>query len=140
MNTALAITAFALAVWGWIVIDKWWLTRQLEEAFRGRVSLSDGDFYAKYYSTSGIGFSVIVGVRQVLADELNIDASRIVPSDSFSNKLAFLLRRDDMVDVSIVETLEKRFRISIPDAQAAQAKTVHDVISLVHTKVIAAAP
>ncbi len=41
-----------------------------------------------------------------------------------------------MVDVTLVEALEKRFRIVISDKEAEDTKTVHDVITFVHRKTL----
>ncbi|WP_020162866.1 acyl carrier protein [Methyloversatilis discipulorum] len=136
MNTALGISVLALTVGVWFFFEKRRVDTQFENTFRGRESLSDDDFYAAFYQDSGISREVVTGVRQVLADELQVDVSRMIPGDDFSRNLRFLLESDSMVDVTLVEALEKRFRIVISDKEAEDTKTVHDVITFVHRKTL----
>ncbi|MGC4406595.1 acyl carrier protein [Methyloversatilis sp. MC4-4] len=136
MNTALGISVLALTVGVWFFFEKRRVDTQFENTFRGRESLSDDDFYAAFYQDSGISREVVTGVRQVLADELQVDVSRMIPGDDFSRNLRFLLESDSMVDVTLVEALEKRFRIAISDKEAEDTKTVHDVITFVHRKTL----
>jgi acyl carrier protein len=64
-----------------------------------------------------------------------LDAARLLPSDDFTGNLRFVWRGiDDWADVEIVEQLEKRFEISVSDSEAANCKTVSDLIYLVAGK------
>lgn len=136
MNTAIGIAVLALTVVVWLFFEKRRVDREFEDTFRGRESLSNDNFYAAFYQDSGISREVVTGVRQVLADELRVDVSRIIPGDDFSRNLRFLLDTDSMVDVALVEALEKRFRIAISDKEAEGTKTVHDIITIVHRKTL----
>ncbi len=138
MNTALAITVLALSVGAWLFFEKRRVDREFENTFRGRASLSDDDFYATFYQDSGISREIVTGVREVLAYELHVDVSRMIPDDDFSRHLRFLLDSDSMVDVALVEGLEKRFGIAISDKEAEDTKTVHDIITFVHRKTLSA--
>ena len=138
MNIALAIAVLALTVGVWFFLEKRRVFREFEKTFRGRESLSDDDFYTAFYQDSGISREIVTGVRQVLADELQVDVSRMIPGDDFSRNLRFLLDSDSMVDVALVEALEKRFRIAISDKEAEDTKTVHDIITFVHGKTLSA--
>lgn len=136
MNTPLGIAVLALTVGGWFFFERRRVDRELENTFRGRESLSNDDFYAAFYQDSGISREIVTGVRQALTDELQIDVSRIVPDDDFSRNLRFLLESDSMIDVALVEALERRFDISISDKEAEETKTVHDIITFVHGKTL----
>ncbi len=137
MNTALAIATIALVV-AWVLLERRRVGHEFEETFRGRASLSDDDFYGKFYEGSGVSREVIAGVREVLAHELQVDVSRMAPDDDFSRNLRFLLDSDSMMDVALVEGLEKRFGIVISDREAENTKTVNDIIVLVHGKSLVA--
>ena len=138
MNTALGIAVLALIVGAWLFFEKRRVNREFENTFRGRRSLSDDDFYAKFYQDSGISREIVTGVREVLAYELQVDVTRMIPDDDFSCNLRFLLDSDSMVDVELVEGMERRFGIAISDKEAEDTKTIHDIITLVHRKTLPA--
>lgn len=134
MNSAIGIAAIILIAGIWHFHEKRRMNRMLEATFRDRESLSDDAFYAAFYKNSGVSLETVVGVRQVLAYELQIDVSRMIPSDDFSTNLRFILENDTMIDVALVEAIENRFKISISDNEAENTKTIHDLINFVHTK------
>lgn len=107
---------------------------QVERLFGGRPRLSKNDFFATYYQASGIAEDTIYGVQKVLEDELQLDTSRVVPADDLAGNLRVLVDSYSMVDVAIVEGLEKRFGITITDQEAERTRTVHEIIALVHSK------
>jgi acyl carrier protein len=133
MNAAL-ITLLVLAIVVWLYIEKRQVRSQVEATFRDRPHLSEDEFFAAHYQNSGIPRDVVVGVRKVLSDELQIDISRLTPSDDLSKNLRFLMDSYSMVDVAIVESLEMRFGIAISDSEAERTRTVDDVIRLIHQK------
>ena len=134
----LGIAIIALAVVVWIFFEKRRVDRQFENIFFGRSSLSDNDFYAAFYQDSGIPYELVAGVRKVLAEELHMDVSRLIPNDDFSRNLRFLLDNDSMIDVALVEGLEKHFNIAISDQEAENIKTVQDLIWFIHRKMLSA--
>jgi len=107
----------------------------LERTFAGRASLSADQFHQQNFEHLGIPRYVSVGVREVLAREIGADLNRVAPSDSFTGNLAFLLEGDGLVDVSIIEGLEKYFSLSISDSEAESMHTVEDIVRLVAEKV-----
>ncbi len=136
MNTMLGIAVLTLTVVAWLFFEKRRMKREIENIFRDRPSLSDNDFYAAFFQDSGISCEIVSGVREVLAEELNVDVTRMIPNDDFSCNLRFLLDNDSMIDVALIEGLEKRFKITILDKEAENTKTIHDIIALVHRKTL----
>ncbi|MCQ9379499.1 acyl carrier protein [Methyloversatilis sp. XJ19-49] len=138
MKTALGIAVLALTVGAWFFFERRRVDREFENTFCGRESLSNDDFYAAFYNDSGIAREIVTGVRQIIADELQFDVSRMTPVDDFSRNLRFLLDSDSMIDVALVEALEKRFEIEISDKETEDIKTVHEIITFVHGKTLSA--
>ncbi len=132
----LGIAVLTLTVVAWLFFEKRRMKREIENIFRDRPSLSDNDFYAVFFQDSGISCEIVSGVREVLAEELNVDVTRMIPNDDFSGNLRFLLGNDSMIDVALIEGLEKRFKITILDKEAENTKTIHDIIALVHRKTL----
>lgn len=134
MNIAIGISCLALTVGLWFFFETRRINREFEFAMHGRDALSAENFYARFYGNSGIPFDTVAIVRQVLEDELQVDVSRFVPTDDFSRNLRFLLDSDSMMDVAIVEGLEKCFGISISDEEAIVTLTLDNIVNLVHKK------
>lgn len=136
MSTVLGVAALALVVGVWLFFERRRVDQKIENTFGGRAALSDDDFYAAFFHNSGMSRVTVAGVREVLADELDMDVSRMIPDDDFSRNLRFLLDNDSMTDVALVEGLEKRFEISISDTEAERTRTVRDLMMLVHEKTL----
>lgn len=96
--------------------------------------MSNKEFFATYYEKSGVSEDTVCGVRQVLEDEMQVDLSRVVPADDLAGNLAPLVDSYSMVDVAIVEGLERRFGIKISDQDAERTRTIGEIIELVHGK------
>lgn len=126
----------ALTVVIWLCFERHQMHRRVEAAFRGRTRLSVDEFFATYYQESVVPKEIVNGVLQVLGDELPVDISRVIPEDSFAGNLHFLLNSDSMIDVAIVERLEKHFGITISDQEAEHSCTVHDIIKIVQEKTL----
>lgn len=138
MKAVLGFVVLLLTVVVWLYFDKRLLRRQVEVVFKDRSHLSDDEFFATYYKESGIPKNIVSGVRWVLGDELQVDISRVIPTDDLAGNLHFLLTSDSMIDVAIVEGLEKRFGITISDQEAERTRTFHDIINYVHGKTVTA--
>lgn len=136
MKTMLGISVLILIVTAWLFFEKRRMNRDVENIFRDRPSLSDNDFYAAFFQDSGISCEIVYGVREVLAKELNVDVTRMIPNDDFSRNLRFLLDNDSMIDIALIEGLEMRFNITILDKEAENTKTIYDIIALVHRKTL----
>ena len=123
-----------------IVVILLWLqskrdAQKIERAFSGREFLSTEQFYDSYFREQGVPFHVVVGVRKVLAEQFDVDMSRLSAADDFSENLHFLWDFDSMADVEIILALEKQFGIQISDQEAEKAVTVRDIVNLVCEKI-----
>jgi acyl carrier protein len=108
---------------------------KIESVFSGRESLSTEQFYDSYFRDQGVPFHVVAAVRNILAEQFNVDMSRLSAADDFSENLHFLWDFDSMADVEIVQALEKQFGIQISDQEAEKAVTVRDIVNLVCEKI-----
>jgi acyl carrier protein len=108
---------------------------KIECAFSGREHLSTEQFYDSYFSEQGVPFHVVAGVSNILAEQFDVDMSRLSAADDFSENLHFLWDFDSMADVEIIQALEKQFGIQITDQEAEKAVTVRDIVNLVCGKI-----
>nr|WP_086939163.1 phosphopantetheine-binding protein [Thaumasiovibrio occultus] len=106
----------------------------LEHVFANRPALTGDEFYQHYFADTGVSQDVVVGILEILEQQLDIDLSRLAAEDDFSKNLAFLFDFDSMADVAIVVALEERFDIDISDKEAASAKSVNQIVRLIHKK------
>ncbi|HUF05161.1 MAG TPA: acyl carrier protein [Aridibacter sp.] len=113
------------------------LRRRVDQAFVGRAELDEQAFYDEYFSGNDIPFFVVQGVREILADELNVNLSRLSAEDDFGKNLSFFDDYDSLVLVEIVMRLEEEFQITIEDSEAENAQTVRDIVYLVSSNLSA---
>lgn len=107
----------------------------IEEAFAGRPRLSPQAFFDKYFSSSGIPFHVVTGVRRVFEEQLSTDFSRIADTDDFTANLGCLWKYWDGDDAGeLTMALEQEFKVKIPDAEADRMRTIRDVIGVIWNK------
>lgn len=66
-------------------------------------------------------------VRNVLSEELGIDADRIQMESNFIDDL----NADSLDIVDMIVELENRFDLSIPDEEAERIKTVGDAVEFI---------
>ena len=66
-------------------------------------------------------------IKQIIADELGIDESKIVPEASFVEDLG----ADSLAHVQLVMELEEKFGIEISDEEAQKIHKVQDVINYI---------
>lgn len=107
----------------------------VDKLFSGRQPLTPTDFYAQYFENQGVPFDVVMGVRQVLQEQLNADLSRLNAEDDFSKNLSYFFENDSMADVEIIVGLEKKFGIKIQNHEAENTHTIRQLVQLVARKV-----
>jgi acyl carrier protein len=110
--------------------------RKLEQIFAGRQPLPPKDYFARYFAESGAPEYIVVGVREVLEEQLGADLSRLSAEDDFSGNLKLFLDLDSMADVEIICALEKRFGIELTDQEAEAMRSIRDIVCTVQRKVL----
>ncbi len=119
--------------------DKYIISRKefeakMEEAFHGRPSLSPDEYYKAYFAKLGIPKDIPIRVRRIFEESFEADFSRLKDDDDFSKELRFFWDYDSMIDVEIVVSLEKEFKVDISDEEAAQMKTIRSIIETIWNK------
>ncbi|MCQ2615022.1 acyl carrier protein [Helicobacter pylori] len=71
-------------------------------------------------------------MRQVIAEQLEIDASQVTPEAKFVKDLGV----DSLDIVELIMALEERFGIEIPDEQAEKIVNVGDVMRYIEKQLI----
>ena len=74
---------------------------------------------------------IFAKVQTVVADKLDVDASKVTPEASFTNDLA----ADSLDVVELVMALEEEFDVEIPDEEAEKLQTVQSVVDYINTKI-----
>lgn len=69
-------------------------------------------------------------VRDVIVEQLGVDAAEVTPSAHFVNDLG----ADSLDTVELVMALEEKFGIEIPDQEAEKILTVAQAISFIESK------
>jgi acyl carrier protein len=70
---------------------------------------------------------ILVKVKEVIVDQLNVDEDDVVVEASFVDDLG----ADSLDIVELVMALEESFGISIPDEEAEGIKTVGDAVNYI---------
>ncbi len=74
-------------------------------------------------------------VQKIVADQLGVETSAVVPQASFQNDLG----ADSLDTVELVMALEEEFEIEIPDEAAEEILTVQSAVDYINNKVTASA-
>ena len=111
----------------------------LAAQFGSRPRMNAEEFFLAFFAHDDVPKEVVLGVRDVLEEVLESDLSFLHESDDFSKNLSFFWEFDSMANVELILALEKRFKITISDAEAENTKTVRDLIELVQAKTYVAA-
>ncbi len=69
-------------------------------------------------------------LKAVIAEQLGVDESRVVPEASFAEDL----EADSLDLVELIMTLEEQFGVEIPDEDAEKIATVKDATSYIENK------
>ncbi|XFA73694.1 acyl carrier protein [Thermosynechococcaceae cyanobacterium Okahandja] len=72
-------------------------------------------------------------VKSIVADQLSVDAEKVVPEASFADDL----NADSLDSVELIMALEEAFGVEIPDEEAEKLKTVQDVLDFISSKAAA---
>ena len=116
-------------------LESWLRKKKMEAAFAGRESLTPVEFYERFFRAQGVPQEVVLGVRKVLEEQLEVNLSRLAASDDFSKNINFFFDLASMVDVEIVCALEEEFSIVITHEEAGNAHTTQDIVELVSRKI-----
>ncbi|MFN4279303.1 acyl carrier protein [Thermosynechococcus sp.] len=76
---------------------------------------------------------ILEKVKAIVADQLSVDAEKVVPEASFAEDL----NADSLDSVELIMALEEAFGVDIPDEEAEKLKTVQDVLDFINSKVAA---
>ncbi len=74
--------------------------------------------------------SVADRVKQIIVEQLGVDAAEVTPQAHFVNDLG----ADSLDTVELVMALEEEFDTEIPDEQAEKIKTVGEAVSYIKEK------
>jgi acyl carrier protein len=74
-------------------------------------------------------------LKKIVAEQLGVDESKIVPTASFSEDL----NADSLDLVEMIMSLEEEFGVEIPDEEAEKIRTVGDAMSYIEAHSDAAA-
>ncbi|WP_157369122.1 hypothetical protein [Algicola sagamiensis] len=107
---------------------------QIDRIFAGRKSRSTEGLYTRYFLGMGIQVCTIEKVLDVMAETFQVNASLLLPEDSFEGNLSYLLTLHDDIEIELIENLEERFSISISDTEPERIKTIHDMVLFVSQK------
>ena len=66
-------------------------------------------------------------VKQIIVDQLGVDAGDVTPASSFVDDLG----ADSLDRVELIMALEETFRIEIPDEDAEKISTVQDAVDYI---------
>jgi acyl carrier protein len=109
--------------------------RKVDAVFEGRSVLTDEAFYQHYFPDRSIPSEIVIGVRSAMIQHAPLDMRRLAPDDNFGSELQFVWSYDSLADVDLICEIEKRFDISISEAEGRETLTMSDLIRLVDRKV-----
>ncbi len=69
-------------------------------------------------------------VKELIAEQMRVDKSKITPEATFIEDL----EADSLDTVEFVMAAEEKFGIEVSDEEASKIKTVSDVVDLIETK------
>jgi acyl carrier protein len=73
-------------------------------------------------------------MKKIVAEQLGVEESKIVPSASFTEDL----NADSLDLVEMIMSLEEEFSVEIPDEEAEKIRTVGDAMSYIEAHLDAA--
>lgn len=69
-------------------------------------------------------------VREIIINELHVDANAVTPDASFTDDLG----ADSLATVELVMKFEEEFKVDIPDEDSEKLKTVGDAYNYLRSK------
>jgi len=66
-------------------------------------------------------------VRQIIIDQLGVDASCVTPQSNFTEDLG----ADSIDRVELVLAMEEQFHVKVPDGESEQIQTVQDAVEFI---------
>ncbi|MFW5960532.1 MAG: acyl carrier protein [Chitinivibrionales bacterium] len=69
-------------------------------------------------------------LKEIIAEELSVDAEKVTPEASFVDDLG----ADSLDQVELIMKLEDEFSVEIPDEDAEKLKTVKDALDYLNSK------
>ena len=130
-KVVLFIVLIALALYFY---DKNKHNKKSSKVFEGRESLTNQEFYNLYFKKNNTPEYIVIGVKEILEEQLGESLEKLSAEDDFSKNINFFFERDSMADVEIVICLENKFNIAIEDSEAVETHTVRDIVNLVWQK------
>ena len=106
-----------------------------QNTFSGRQPLNAQSFYERYFQDRNIPADIVIKIRNILEEVLETDLSRLQATDDFNKNLSFFFDCDSMAAEELVSKLEEEFKINITRAEAENAHTIEDIVSLIWFKV-----
>ncbi len=74
--------------------------------------------------------NVEVQVKEIVVEQLSVEADKVVPEASFINDLG----ADSLDTVELVMAFEEKFDLEIPDEDAEKITTVKDAVDYIQAK------
>ena len=66
-----------------------------------------------------------------MAEEFNVDTSKILPESSFGDNLGI----DSLGYIVLLQAIEEEFNIELPDEETKDLKTVADAVKYIESKI-----
>ena len=107
---------------------------KITKLFENRPFRTDNEFYSTFFEDSKYSAELVTNIREIFNEQFEIDLNQLEPEDDLTGGFRLLWDLDSMADVEIVVELEKRFKIRITDDEAANSKSLLDLIELVYGK------
>lgn len=94
--------------------------RELMKNLRTRPGLTDDEFYSTFYGGSGIPKASVSSIREILAEQIGMDHSALLPDDD-------MILIDPEIDWSIIiDEVEREFCVRFTDSELESAPATLD--------------
>ena len=110
--------------------------KRLDRLFEGREALSAEEFGKRHFA--GAEAEIAARVRDILAEQLGVDCSRVAPDDDFADEVELAHPLDSMDVVEFVMAIESAFQVTIPDREAGELRNIRDLVHYLCARRVAA--